>query len=143
MSKKKHIRVRGNYQIVTDWMRKKQIYTKQDVINFYLEDLGKDLKASKGSAIVMLSPRLDSKHGDCRGSASNPWGHLAYNDKLPRRFDEMNGKKEKQRYRFRFRDVPLDKKRHTYYRLKTEQEKIATIVGRQTVKKELKVKIEA
>jgi hypothetical protein len=121
------IKARGNYKIVTDWMRKKQVYTKQELIDFYIEELGKDLKAAKASAIIMLSPRLESKHGDCRGSASNPWGHLAYNDKLPRKFDPETGKKEKQRYRFRFRDVPMEKKHHTYYRRKIKQEKEAMI----------------
>jgi hypothetical protein len=124
--RKRQIRVRGNYQVVTNWMRKKQVYTKQDVIGFYMEELGKDYKAACGSAIIMLSPRLESKNGDCRGSASNPWGHLAYNEKLTRRIDSDTNKKEKQRYRFKFREVSLDKKRHTYYRRKTDQEKEST-----------------
>ena len=124
-SRKRPLKVRGNYRLATDWMRQTQIYTKQDIIAFYMEELGKDYKAACGSAIVLLSPRLESKHGDPRGSASNPWGHLAYNEKLKRRADKTTGKNEKQRYRFRFRDVPLDKKRHTYYRLKSQQEKTA------------------
>lgn len=118
------LKVRGNYKVVTDWMRKTQIYTKQDVIDFYINHLGKDYKAACGSAIIMLSPRLESKHGDSRGSASNPWGHLAYNEKLPRRKDPETGVKEKQRYRFRYRETPLEKKHHTYYQRRIVQEKV-------------------
>jgi hypothetical protein len=125
---KRQIKARGNYRVVTDWMRKKKVHTKQDVIDFYIEELGKDYKAASASAIIMLSPRLTSKHGDARGSASNPWGHLAYNEKLPRKAD-ATGKKEKQRYRFRFRDVPMEKKRHTYYKRKLVQEREANFVA--------------
>jgi len=136
--KKRQLKVRGNYQIVTNWMRKKQIYTKQDVIDFYMNELGKDYKAACGSAIIMLSPRLESKHGDSRGSASNPWGHLAYNEKLTRRLDPELNKLEKQRYRFRFREVPLDKKRHTYYKCKkTAQEKESTTVHEKVTAKKV------
>jgi len=124
------LKVRGNYEVATTWMRKKQIYTKSDIIDFYMEELGKDYKAACGSAIILLSPRDKSKHGDLRGSASNPWGHIAYNEKIERKVDPSTGKLEKQRYRFKFRDVVLDKKRHTYYkRKKLEQEKEVTAVG--------------
>ena len=136
MKTKIKLKVRGNYKLVTDWMRTKQIYTKQDVIDFYMEVVGKDYKAACGSAIIMLSPRLVSKHGDLRGSASNPWGHIAYNEKLPRRcINTITGQFEKQRYKFSFRDTILDKKRHTYYRRKTEQEKTSTKVKRTKVKR--------
>lgn len=134
---RRQLKVRGNYQVVTNWMRKKQIYTKQDVIDFYIEKLGKDYKAASGSAIIMLSPRIESKHGDLRGSASNPWGHVAYNEKLPRRHDKATDKKEKQRYRFRFREVDLDKKRHSYYRRKSDQEKVSTAVSKQVTAKKV------
>lgn len=134
MKNKIKLKVRGNYKIATDWMRRKQIYTKQEVIDFYIEKLGKDYKAACGSAIIMLSPRIESKHGDLRGSASNPWGHVAYNEKLPRRLDPNTGKLEKQRYKFRFRDVILDKKRHTYYRRRSEQEKESIDVQTATAK---------
>ena len=133
-AKKLPIKIRGNYKVVTNWMRKTQCYPKQDVIDFYIRELGKDTKAATASAIIMLSPRADSKHGDPRGSASNPWGHLAYNEKLPRKIDPDTDKLEKQRYRFRFRDVPMEKKRHTYYRRKTDQEKEPAGVEQVTAK---------
>ena len=134
-----NINIKGNYKIATDWMRNKQIYTKQNIIDFYMDKLSKDYKAACGSAIILLSPRIASKHGDLRGSTSNPWGHIAYNEKLERRFDPNTGKKEKQRYRFRFRDVPLDKKCHTYYQRKSEQEKIANDTTTKTVTKGVEV----
>jgi hypothetical protein len=124
--KQRVLNVRGNYKVATDWMRSRQVYTKQDLISFYMYELGKDEKAAKGSAIVLLSPRLKSKHGDPRGSMSNPWGHIAYNEMLVRRVDPKTGIKEKQRYCFRFRDVPLEKKRHSYYQRKSDQEKEMT-----------------
>ena len=131
------IKARGNYKVVTDWMRKNITYTKQDLIDFYMDELGKDYKAAFASAIIMLSPRRKSKHGDPRGSASNPWGHIAYNEKLPRKFNPETGKKESQTYRFRFRNLPMENRRHDYYRKKKlEQEKESTMgVERIVVKK--------
>ena len=122
------LKARGNYRLATEWMRKKRVYTKQDLVEFYMYTLGKDYRAASGSAIVLLSPRLVSNNGDPRGSASNPWGHVAYNEKIEKRVCPVTGKNEKQRYMFRFRDVPLEKKHHTYYRRKLEQEKEMTAI---------------
>lgn len=134
MRNTKKIQVRGNYKLATEFMKTKQVYTKQDIIEFYMRKLKLDYNAAKYSAIILLSPRKESRRGDCRGSTSNPWGHLAYNDKLPRKvIDVVTGKKEKQRYRFRYRDVALEPRLYPYQVRKVEQEKIA-------VKKPRKVK---
>ena len=124
MSKRVELDVRSesNYGKATDFMRKKQIYTKTDLVNFF-KGLGKDDKAAMASAVVMLSPRKESTRGDCRGNMSNPWGHVAYNDKLGRKIDKETGKKEEQKFRFRFRDVEMP--RLTRKSEKTEQEKDA------------------
>jgi len=129
------LKIRGNYKLATEFMRRKENYTKTDIINFYMDQLGKDYKASCGSATILLSPRKVSKHGDPRGNASNPWGHLAYNEKIKRKEDPITGDKEEQRYMFQFRDIPLEKKHHTYYRRKLKQEKEITITtGKSKVK---------
>ena len=93
------------YGQATAWMRKKQVYTKSELVAF-LQSIGKTERAAIETAVVLLSPRESSKRGDCRGNRSNPWGHIAYNDKLMRR--QVNGKKEVQRFRFRFRKNALE-----------------------------------
>ena len=103
MSKK--IQLKGHkgsvYTKVTEFMRKKQVYTKTDIVNF-LKEQGKSESAAQATAVVMLSPRLESTRGDCRGNLSNPWGHKAYNEK----FKKVAG--EEQKYRFRFRKEELE-----------------------------------
>ena len=116
MSKKVELEVRKEsaYGKATEFMRQKQIYTKTDLVNFF-KGLGRTDEAAVASAVVMLSPRKESNRGDCRGNMSNPWGHIAYNDKLQRK------DKEEQKFRFRFRDEVLE--RLTRKTAKTEQEK--------------------
>jgi len=124
MSKRVELDVRSesNYGKATDFMRKKQIYTKTDLIDFF-KGLGKEDKAALASAVVMLSPRKESTRGDCRGNRSNPWGHVAYNDKLGRKVNKQTGEKEEQKFRFRFRDTELPRLRDVLKNAKTEQEK--------------------
>jgi hypothetical protein len=99
------VRKESAYGKATEWMRKNQIYTKRQLVEFF-KSIGKTERAAIESAVVMLSPRESSSRGDCRGNMSNPWGHLAYNDKLIRR--EVGGRKEIQRFRFRFRKNALE-----------------------------------
>jgi len=87
------------------------------------------------SAGVMLSPRLDSKK-DCRGNESNPWGHIAYNEKLARKKDKT-GKKLEQKFRFRFRAEELPKKVRVR-KAKTAQEKVK-VTSKVNVESETKV----
>lgn len=94
------------YGKVTAFMRKKQVYTREDIMGF-LKGLGLQEKAANATATVMLSPRLSSTRGDCRGNLSNPWGHQAYNAKLNRVVKD--GIKEAQKYRFMYRKEPLEK----------------------------------
>ena len=101
----KNMKLRGDYAKVTAWMKKKQIYTRSEVIAF-LKSIGKSEGGASATATVMLSPRLASTRGDCRGNMSNPWGHIAYNDKFARKVKD--GVKEEQRFRFRFRKDALE-----------------------------------
>ena len=103
MSKKVELPGRDDsaYGKVTAWMRKVQIYTKPQVIEQF-KNLGCQEKAALASAVVMLSPRLTSKRGDCRGNMSNPWGAIAYNAKLAKE------KGAEQKFRFLFRKEALE-----------------------------------
>lgn len=103
MSKKVKLDGRADsaYGKVTAWMRKVQIFTKAQVVEQF-KALGKSDSAALASAVVMLSPRETSKRGDCRGNMSNPWGHLAYVEKLHK------GKGEEQKFRFRNRKEALE-----------------------------------
>lgn len=96
-------RAESAYGKVTAFMRKSQVYTKTDLVN-YLKRLGKKESAAVATAVVMLSPRLEAKRkgADCRGNMSNPWGHLAYNEKLAK------VKGQEQKFRFRMRKAALE-----------------------------------
>jgi hypothetical protein len=121
------VREGSAYGLCTKFMRKKQIYTKTEVTEFF-KSLGKSSLAAVASMGVMLSPRKESK-SDCRGNISNPWGHLAYNEKLARKVS--NGVKEEQRFRFRMRDKAMGKKtRNKVTKVKAEKvvEKVVEIV---------------
>ena len=103
MSKRVKLPGKKHYKAVTEYMRKKQVYTKTDLIEYLKKELGKSHAAATATAVVMLSPRLTSNRGDCRGNVSNPWGHIAYNEALPRKVDKETGKNEEKKFRFRFR----------------------------------------
>jgi hypothetical protein len=120
----KELKLRGDMAVCTEWMRKNQIYTKQELIQYMMDELGMDHEHATYKAIILLTPRETSERGDCRGHTSNRWGHIAYNEKLPRRI--VDGKKEPQRYRFRFRDVELEPRMYPYQKrkMKTELEKV-------------------
>jgi len=106
MSKKITLPGSKAYGAATEYMRKKQIYTKADIVTFLGNECGKSPAAALATAVVLLSPREISSRGDCRGNMSNPWGHLAYNDKLNR--NKVNGVKEPQKFRFRMRKIAME-----------------------------------
>lgn len=111
MSKKIQLPVRENSVLgkATNFMRKKQIYTRQDVVNFIMTECGKKESAAKASALILLSPRLqcNRKGADCRGIVLNPWGHVAYNEKL----NHVKG--QPMRFRFRLRKEAMEPIRHS------------------------------
>ena len=108
MSKKVEVRGRAEskYGKVTAWMRKVQVYTKTQIVDQFTK-LGDNETAAVSSAVVMLSPRLESKRGDCRGNLSNPWGATHYNEKLAK----VAG--EERKFRFRQRKVALEVRKRT------------------------------
>ena len=108
----------SNYGRATAWMRKAAIFTKADLAGFLAtqkDKAGNPLTegAIAATTVVLLSPRLESGRGDCRGNMSNPWGHLAYVELLNRKVDKETGKKEAQKYRFRMRKEALEPSRRT------------------------------
>jgi hypothetical protein len=140
----KALKLRGAYGKVTAWMKKKQVYTRTEVVDF-TRTLGKSEAGCSATATVMLSPRLTSSRGDCRGNMSNPWGHLAYNDKLPRK--AKSGVKEEQKFRFRYRKEAMEPNSR-YTKVKIEAKKVATKAVTKTktktkAKSEAKVKAKA
>jgi len=126
------VRKASNYGKALYYMREVKTYTKQMLIDFYIKELGKTEKEALSSVNVLLSPRITSKIGDCRGNVNNKWGHLAYNKKLERRIDPKTGEKEKQRYMLMERDKPLEKQNRKK-RIQVMQEK--EIVKIKAVKK--------
>jgi hypothetical protein len=116
----------SNYGKATEFMRKNQVYTKTMLMDFF-KGLGKDEKEASASTGVMLSPRESSQTGDGlgRGNMSNPWGHLAYNDKVARKVDKETGKKLEQKFRFRFRSEALNRQTRKRTFSTTQEKEIA------------------
>jgi len=137
----------GNKDIgcATDWMVKNSPFSKQQLIGQCLHKIcGLDIVIHKNSTVspaeckarILVQPRLTSK-GDPRGSVNNPWGHIAYLEKMKRRIDPLTGKLEKQKFRMRARIKTLPPlKRNTYVKKKDRvaAEKIAR-TARKRIKK--------
>ena len=120
---------KGDYGEVTAYMVNKETYTKPELIKFLKKKCKKDHVAAVHTAVVMLSPRKSSNRGDPRGNTSNPWGHLAYNEKLPRRINKVTGKKEEQEFSLRERKVALEPRKRVS-NPKVEAQKVATKTGK-------------
>jgi hypothetical protein len=107
-------KVRGTYGDATQWMIEKGTYSRKELVQYLHDQCGKSIERgdksispAEATATVLLTPRLSSSRGDCRGNVNNPWGHVAYNQKLPRTVNKATGKKEPQRFAFVFRDDEL------------------------------------
>ena len=137
MGKKVTLPGKKNYGKGTAWMRKTQVYTKAQLVQYLEGECGCSPSAALATAVVLLSPRLTSKRGDPRGHVCNPWGHLAYNEKLPRK-TLPTGKNEAQRFRFRLRKNALEpRKRGEVNSVAAKKTKTETKV---TAKSKTKVK---
>jgi len=120
MSKKvnfdKFVRPESDYGKAVAWMIQKKIYTYGELLSFVKSiKKGKKTSASVAAVGVLLSPRENSDRNGCdsqgRGSYSNSWGHVAYNEKMERRW--VGGKREVQRYRFCIRTKPLKSRKRS------------------------------
>jgi hypothetical protein len=112
------MKVRGTYGDATRWMIEQGTYSRKELIKYLNEKCGrsldrgdKSISPAEATATILLTPRLSSTRGDIRGNVNNPWGHIAYNQKLPRTVNRITGKKEPQRFAFVFRDEELAPKK--------------------------------
>ena len=110
MSKKhKNPYKRGTYFDLFAFVKKKQVVTLIDVVNEAMR-LGLDENKAWFTTRVLMSPRhADQCKGKPQGSCSAQ-GHVYYMEKLARRI--VNGVKEAQRYRLRWRDPELPPLKH-------------------------------
>lgn len=99
------------HKLFSIW-QKKQIITKNNLISAGMETFGLSREAATATAIVLLSPRLSSDRGDCRGNMSAQ-GHVYYAE----RFAKKNGE---HRFRLRWRKEILSPlKRSEVHRIET------------------------
>ena len=133
-------KIRGNYKRITEWMRKKQVYTKSQIVAEMLT-YGIEVTAAEATKGVMISPRLSSKIGNCCGNMANPWGDIAYNKLLDRKV--ISGVKEEQKYKFTYRESPLaPHKRKAKVSIVSEKVEVEAIAKTET-KTETKAKAKA
>ena len=109
------IKAKGTYGDATKWMIEQGTYSRKELIQFLHMHCNKSIdrgiatiSPAEATATILLTPRLSSNRGDIRGNVNNPWGHLAYNLKLPRTVNRATGKKDPQRFAFAFREEALD-----------------------------------
>lgn len=126
---------KGDYGEITAYMSKRQVYTKSELIEFAIKNCHKGEAAAIGTAVVMLSPRETSNRGDCRGNISNPWGHIAYNEKLIRKINKETGKPEEQRFRIRRRKVELEPKLRNVLSVEAKKVKVPSKTSTKVTKK--------
>jgi len=95
----------GLYHDIFAFLKQKQVVTRQELLDYTMEKLGKSADAANAAVTVILSPRKASKRGDCRGNISAQ-GHLYYMEKLPRQVKA--GVKDPQKFRLRWREVAME-----------------------------------
>jgi len=97
----------GTYNKLFAYWQKKQVVTRQELIDYGVKTTGETIEKIGFDVNVLLSPRKTSKRGDCRGNISAR-GDLHYAEKLGRQV--RAGVKEHQKFRLRWRDIPLERK---------------------------------
>lgn len=104
MSDKAHVNPyrSGSYHDIFAFIKQKQVVTRAEVLAFTAEKFG---TAKPHDVTVILSPREESKRGDCRGNIS-ACGHVYYMEKLARQVKA--GVKEPQKFRLRWRATVLE-----------------------------------
>ena len=110
----------GDSHELFDYIKTKQVVTKEECRKFVLDTLLKGEKAAQATSESLLSPRLSSRRGDCRGRVSAQ-GHIYYMEKLKRPI--IMGIREPQSFRLRWRETPLPRKIKNSQRVVIEQVK--------------------
>ena len=108
MSEHKNPYRSGSYHQLFQFMQKKQVYTRQELMDFEMKVEGLTETQASANVLVLNSPRESSKRGDCRGNIS-AHGELHYSQKLAR--EVKAGVKGVQKFRLRWRTTPLEARR--------------------------------
>lgn len=122
-----------NYGKLFGVMKKKQLFTRQDIM-----DAASELEMSETGAAatvtVLLSPRETDGRGDCRGNMSAQ-GHVYYVEKMKRKTEKVTDEdgnektvKLPQKFRLRYRKEILEpRKRTAKVTDEVEQKKTETV----------------
>jgi hypothetical protein len=92
---------KSNYYKLFGYWKKKQVATRQEMIEHAMSTLGMTESAAKATVTVLLSPREKDGRGDCRGNFSAK-GHVYYADTLNKK------KGEAKRFRLRYRKQVME-----------------------------------
>jgi len=114
----------SNYFALFGKLRKLQVMTRQALVDF-ATSMGMSAAASQASVTVVLSPRKESKRGDCRGNMSAQ-GHLYCLEPLAR-VKGKDGKNEPRKFRLRWRTKALEPRKRL--------PKLATVKAQKTAVK--------
>lgn len=105
MSEHKNWYRRGLFHDVFGFMKTKQVFTRAELMEYTENVLGKTKAEASAVVTILLSPRLTSTRGDCRGNVAAQ-GHLYYVEKMGRKV--VRGTKEPQKFRLRYRVKELE-----------------------------------
>ena len=127
------IRRSGSYKDLFDCWRKNRSLSRQAMVAYCLSKLGMSIDSTNADVTVIVSPRLTSTRGDCRGNKSSA-GHLYYAEKMPRKW--RAGVREPQKFRLRWRKHELPpRKRNDEFVIKSEKDVLAWEVHEAKVEK--------
>lgn len=105
MSNKNPYRDGSLYNKIFAYWEQKQVVTRKELMDYTMNELGKSEASASAAINAILSPRKESKRGDCRGNIA-AHGHIYYADKLPR--NVQDGVKEVQKFGLAWRDPILE-----------------------------------
>ena len=105
MSEHKNWYRRGLFHDVFGFMKTKQVFTRAELMEYTQNVLGKTKAEASAVVTILLSPRLTSNRGDCRGNVAAQ-GHLYYVEKMGRKV--IRGIREPQKFRLRYRVKVLE-----------------------------------
>lgn len=95
----------GDIHKLFGFMKQKQVFTRGEVLAFAAESNVEAKTASAMTSALTSPTKEDVGDRDCRGHICTK-GHLYYMEELERKV--VGGKKEKQKFRLRWREVALE-----------------------------------
>ena len=126
----------GLYNDIFAFLKRKQVITRAELMDYAMKELGKSETSANAAVTVILSPRKESKIGDCRGNISAQ-GHLYFMEKLTRQVKA--GVKDPQKFRLRWREVALAPLTRKVIEVKQEKTEVAEVVKQEVVKSAVSV----